>query len=88
MKRSMSSNKHQQFFTPDDMGMIERVLAAAGFRKSEADTDTKSKSDAARFLAREFQRGVTSETDLTSALASYVTAQRLKQSSENVSRSD
>ncbi|PSJ61577.1 hypothetical protein C7I85_11090 [Mesorhizobium soli] len=53
------------------MAKIERVLTQAGFHKSE--TASGMDKDAASFLAREFQDGVTNEADLTMSLERYLT---------------
>lgn len=63
-------HSRQQYLTPDDMTKIERVLAQAGFRKSE--TGSTLDQDAASFLTREFQDGMTNEADLALALESYM----------------
>jgi hypothetical protein len=65
----------QQYLTPDDMTKIERVLAQAGFRKSE--TGSTVDQDAASFLTREFQDGMTNEADLALALESYMLKRNL-----------
>jgi hypothetical protein len=61
----------QQYLTSDDMAKIERVLTQAGFHKSE--TASGMDKDAASFLAREFQDGVTNEADLALSLERYLT---------------
>lgn len=63
-------HSRQQYLTPDDMTKIERVLAQAGFRKSE--TGSTLDQDAASFLTREFQDGMTNEADLALALENYM----------------
>ena len=66
----MSSNNHQQYLGPDDMAMIERILAKAGFRKSAVCSTLGS--DAASFLVGEFQDGVTQPLDLALSLNQYL----------------
>ncbi|MEP9395769.1 hypothetical protein [Mesorhizobium sp. KR2-14] len=66
----MPSSAHQHYLAPDDMTMIERVLENAGFRKSGESSALGR--DAANFLAREFQDGVTDEAGLTQALDRYI----------------
>ncbi|MEP9400112.1 hypothetical protein [Mesorhizobium sp. KR2-14] len=66
----MSSNNHQQYLGPDDMALIERVLAKAGFRKSTVCSTISS--DAARFLVGEFQDGVTQQLELALSLDQYM----------------
>jgi hypothetical protein len=55
--------------TPADLLMLNRVLVAAGYRGTEAEVDPDSLSDAARFLVNLYHSGVSSEADLTEALA-------------------
>ena len=56
--------------TPTDLMMLNSVLAAAGYRGTEAEVDPEALSDAARFLVNVFQSGVTSEDELVTALNS------------------
>ncbi|MDH6234527.1 hypothetical protein M2281_005145 [Mesorhizobium soli] len=61
----MSSGSHQQYLSPSDIEMIERVLQA-GLRKPSASPALSC--EAAKLLIRKFQEGVTDEADLTLVL--------------------
>ena len=62
----ISSDSQQYYLAPNDLEMIERVLAKAGYRKS---SDTSKFSCAAAFLIDQFQAGVIDEAELARALA-------------------
>jgi hypothetical protein len=62
---------NQQFLTPPDMAMIERILTEAGLR--HVDKGSTMESDAARFLTHQFQEGVTDEPGLRLMLEKYLT---------------
>lgn len=69
----MPSN--QQYLTPADLAMIEEVLAEAGFEKSES--SLARTGDAAQYLIRQFQDGVTGRADLALSLNQYITRHAL-----------
>lgn len=62
----MSSSAHQHYLAPDDMAKIERVLAAVG------SSGAFERLDAASYLTRKFQEGVTEEAELAFALQRYM----------------
>lgn len=62
----MSSSAYQYYLAPDDMAKIERVLAEAGTR------GTFERLNAANYLTRKFQEGVTDEVELAFALRHYM----------------
>jgi len=64
----MSSNL-REFFTADDLSMLDRVLAHADLPRSDDATKHAARLDASRFLIARFQRGVTTELGLRSDLA-------------------
>ena len=64
----MSSNL-REFFTADDLSMLNRVLTHAGLLKSDNPEKHAARLEASRFLIASFQRGVTTEIQLRSDLA-------------------
>lgn len=66
----MASSIPVSALSPKDLTMLNGVLAAAGYRGTEAEVDPDALSDAARFLVNVFQSGVTSEEQLVTALNS------------------
>jgi hypothetical protein len=59
----------RQYLLPDDLWMLERVLAHGDFPQSEDLAKREARLDAARFLIAIFKGGVTSERELQSRLA-------------------
>ncbi|MEP9374954.1 hypothetical protein [Mesorhizobium sp. KR1-2] len=55
-----------QYLTSHDLAVIQRVLAKAGFGSSK--TAPGIDREAARYVMRQFQTGLTGEAELTRAL--------------------
>lgn len=65
----MSCDSHRHYLVPSDMAMIERVLAHPDLRQS---SNPAPGCDAAKFLIRKFQEGMTEEGALTVARDRYL----------------
>lgn len=63
------SSENRPYLTSDDLSMLERVLAQSNFPRSVNVLQAEARSDAARVLIAEFQRGVSSEVRLRETLA-------------------
>lgn len=63
------SSKSRQFFMPDDLAMLDRVLADANFHRSSNPLEREARLSATRYLIASFQQGLTSEVALRSSLA-------------------
>ncbi|MEP9374951.1 hypothetical protein [Mesorhizobium sp. KR1-2] len=70
-----------QYLTSDDLAMIQRVLAKAGFCTSK--TAPGIDREAARYLMRQFQDGLTDEAELTRALDHHLAERQKWQSTRN-----
>ncbi|WP_106722774.1 hypothetical protein [Pseudaminobacter soli (ex Li et al. 2025)] len=57
-----------EYLSPSDLGKIKRVLAEARFPMSSS----RTREEAARFLMRKFQEGMTEEAQLADALEHYI----------------
>jgi hypothetical protein len=62
------SSEFRQYFTSDDLGMLERVLDHAGLYNIANDGDQQLRLSAAKFLIRRFQAGTIDEPGLYAAL--------------------
>ena len=63
------SSEHRPYLTSDDLAMLERVLAQSNFPRSVHALQAEARSDAARVLIAQFQRGVSSEARLRETLS-------------------
>ena len=63
------SSTSRQFFTPDDLAMLDRVLAHANFLQSNEYVKREARLEATRFLITVFLAGETSELGLRNKLA-------------------
>jgi|EndMetStandDraft_4_1072995.scaffolds.fasta_scaffold248450_3 hypothetical protein len=66
------SSGYQQHFTVNDLAMLDRVLARAGFTDRPDTESADVRRHASRFLIARFQRGVTEEGALHFALTQYM----------------
>jgi len=55
------SSTPRQYFTSDDLGMLDRILDHAGIYRSANDSDQALRLSAAKFLIRRFQAGISNE---------------------------
>jgi len=62
------SSENRPYLTSDDLSMLDRVLAQSNFPRSVHVLRAKARSDAARVLIAQFQRGVSSEACLRKTL--------------------
>lgn len=72
----MSSN-HRQFFTSDDLAMLDRVLAHAGFPHSPDTLQRDLRIDVTRILISSFQHDVTTELSLHEVLAELLAVEEI-----------
>ena len=63
------SSENRPYLTSDDLAMLERVLAQSNFPRSVHVLQAEARSDAARVLIAQFQRGVSSEACLRETLS-------------------
>lgn len=63
------SSENRPYLTSDDLSMLERVLAQSNFPRSVHVLRAEARSDAARVLIAQFQRGVSSEACLCETLS-------------------
>ena len=63
------SSENRPYLTSDDLAMLERVLAQSNFPRSLHLLQAEARSDAARVLIAQFQRGVSSEACLRETLS-------------------
>jgi len=63
------SSENRPYLTSDDLSMLDRVLAQSNFPRSVHVLQAEERSDAARVLIAQFQRGVSSEACLREALS-------------------
>lgn len=63
------SSENRPYLTSDDLSMLDRVLAQSNFPRSVHVLRAKARSDAARVLIAQFQRGVSSEACLRETLS-------------------
>lgn len=63
----MSSN-HRQYFTSDDLNMLDRVLTQAGLPQSSDPIQRDLRLESTRILIASFQRGLTTERALRGVL--------------------
>jgi hypothetical protein len=63
------SSENRPYLTSDDLAMLERVLAQSNLPRSVHLLQAEARSDAARVLIAQFQRGVSSEACLRETLS-------------------
>lgn len=62
------SSEYRPYLTSADLAMLERVLAQSNFPRSVHVLQAEARSDAARLLIAQFQRGASRETCLRESL--------------------
>lgn len=62
------SSTTQQYFTPDDLNMLGRVLDNAGLQDGPGEASRPARLAASRFLIERFQQGISAEMELGSEL--------------------
>ena len=65
------SSENRPYLTSADLSMLERVLARSNFPRSVHVLRAEARSDAARVLIAQFQRGVSSEARLCETLSEF-----------------
>jgi hypothetical protein len=68
-KEGFMSSTSREFFTPDDLRMLDRVLVYTGYPQADDICRREARLEASRFLITAFQSGVTTERELRGLLA-------------------